>query len=67
MNRPFSNEPGYIELTLEVVAETSQAIRVKDGFTYAWLPKSVCEDWPDLGETGEVILLESFAIDKGLV
>ena len=32
-----------------------------------WIPKSCLEDWPDKGEFGEVIILESLAIEKGII
>ncbi len=32
-----------------------------------WLPKSQIEDWPEVGDSGDVILPEWLAIEKGLI
>jgi hypothetical protein len=56
-----------VTMTGTVLVDRELSIRVDiDGFR-VWLPKSVIEDWPDEGDTGEIIMPEWLAIEKGLV
>lgn len=50
------------------VGDTSYgSILVRVGDEEKLLPKSQLEDWPDVGERGEVIVQEWLAIKKGLI
>ena len=51
----------------ELVKETDEAILIRIEDEETWLPKSQCEDWPDEGEAGVVIMKEWIAIEKDLV
>lgn len=51
-----------------VLYETEAAIRIDyGGDSPVWLPKSKCEDWPDIGDHGTVIVEEWLALDKGII
>jgi hypothetical protein len=59
-------EEEFIDLIGTVKVETEMAILVEFAEGEVWLPKSQLEDWPDLGEEGDVVMPEWLAIDKGL-
>lgn len=64
------NELESIEGT--VIRQTDLAIHVDfdgtgDPDDYVWLPKSQLEDWPDVGDTGEIMIPQWLAEDKGIV
>mgnify|MGYP001332524523 CR=1 FL=1 len=63
----ISNDKSLIEVFGTVRGETDMAIRVDFGTETVWLPKSQCEDWPDVGESGEVLMKEWIAEEKGLI
>ncbi len=56
-----------VELELEVVHETADAILVFDGDDQIWIPKSLLDEWPEVGETKTIEIPEWFAEEKGLV
>ncbi len=59
---------GYVEITGTVLIETELAIRADCGLdTPVWLPKSQLEDWPDIGDTGEILIPEWLAEEKELI
>jgi len=57
----------------EVVEETASgyidqgAILVRIGERSEWLAKKELEDWPDVGDGGEVLVAEWLAVRKGFV
>ena len=56
----------YIELDLEIKAETEKAYLMSDGDIDAWVPKSMVQDMEDLGGGTVVITIhEWLAEDKG--
>lgn len=57
----------YIEIDVETKHETDMAVLFNDGDNDFWVPKSVLEDWPDVGDTGTALIQEWFAIEKELV
>jgi hypothetical protein len=57
----------YIELSGIVKAETDLAISVDFGDKEEWIPKSQCEDWPDVGEDGIIVMKEWLAYEKELI
>ena len=59
---------GYIEIFGEVKAETDLAILADVGEKNdVWLPKSQLEDWPDVNKSGEIMMTEWIAEEKGLI
>ena len=59
---------GYVELFGTLLHTTELALMADLGFTeVVWIPKSVTEDWPDIDESGEFLIKESFAKDKGWI
>ncbi len=48
-------------------AETDLASLFDDGTLEVWIPKSQCEEWPAVGEEGELLLPEWLAQDKELI
>jgi hypothetical protein len=67
MRRPISNNQDLVELCLCVVFETELSIKVSDGKRSCYLAKSLLEDWPDVGHTGDVLIPEWLALQKGLI
>lgn len=65
--KPISNDKSLIEIFGTVKSETQMAIRVDFGTETIWLPKSQIEDYPDVGESGEILMREWLAEDKGLI
>lgn len=59
----------YIELDVKLLAETDKAIRVSDGITTEWIPKSQLEDEAEHLDHGlvRIIIPEWLATDKGFV
>ena len=62
----------YIELDLEVVHMTAEAVFLSDGIDEDWVPKSLINDnwdlgWDDVGKTKTLELEEWIAIEKGFV
>lgn len=59
---------GYVNITVETKHITTNAILVDYGGDKAvWIPKSGCEDWPDIGKIGTLIVSEYWAVQKGMV
>lgn len=57
-----------IEIAVEVLHETDQAILVTDGNVEEWIPKSLIEDQVGDGMEIETIFIpEYIALDKGLI
>ena len=54
----------YVEIEAMVEHITEDAVLLDDG---TWIPISCLEDWPDVGETGIVMVEEWFAIKKEIV
>lgn len=66
--KPFSNEKNMIEIFCSTIQETEYAVLIDAGLEApVWLQKSRLEDWPDKGESGEALMHEDYAIEKGLV
>ena len=72
------NDP--VEITVTVIFEShlghgnQGAILVDVGYygdshhrEEVWIPKSLIEDWPEVGESGEIEIPEWLAIEEGLV
>lgn len=58
----------YIELDVENTGETKGgAVWFDDGDKKFCVPKSLMEDWPDIGETGTALIEEWFVIQEELV
>jgi len=64
-----STDKNYVELDVELIAETERAIKVSDGTTEEWIPKSQLEDEYETLQNGliRIIIPEWLAIDKGFV
>ena len=59
---------GYVEIEATVLAETDMAVYADCGLDNSvWLPKSQLEDWPDVNDTGEILMPEWLAIEKDLI
>jgi len=65
--KTLSDETGknYIEIAVEVIAETDKALRVTDGDVTAWVPKSQIED--DDREHSTILIPEWLAVEKEFV
>lgn len=64
----ISNLPiDIIEIDCEVKAETMDAVLLHDSVKTEWFPKSQLEDWPDVGQTGTVLMKEWIALKKGFI
>jgi hypothetical protein len=64
--------PKQIEVTIEILGKTPQALRVTDGVTTDWIPKALIEedarlDSYEIGQTYEVTIPEWLALKKGLI
>ena len=61
------SEKDYIEIDVMTKYETDAAVLFDTGDDEElWIPKSVMEDWPSIGETGAAMVEEWFAIIKEL-
>ena len=58
-----------IELSLDLVKMSNEALLVSDGDNEAWLPKSLIEydEEPDRGDSIDIKLPEWLAIEKGFI
>ncbi len=64
----IENYPNIIVLEGTVIHSTDSAVLFDFGHTEeVWIPKSQMEDWPDDGFTGEVMVYEWIAHEKGLI
>lgn len=57
----------YAEIDVENIGETKKAVWFDDGDKKFPVPKSVMEDWPDVGETGTAMIKIWFAEKEGLI
>lgn len=58
----------YVELDVKNTGETKGgAVWFDDGDKKFPVPKSVMEDWPDVGETGTALIAVWFAEQEGLI
>lgn len=55
-----------VELDVETLRETEQAVLFTDGDEQFWIPKSQMEEWPEEGDSGVAIVAEWFAEKEGL-
>ena len=63
-----NEEDQWTELDVDkVVAETDLAILVKMDGNDIWLPKSQLDDWPDVGDSGTIIIKTWLAEEKELI
>lgn len=64
-----STDKNYVELDLQMKAETAKACLLSDGIEEAWFPKSQMEDEPEQLDNGltRVIVPEWLAQDKGFI
>ena len=60
-------DKSMVEVSGTVKHETDAAIFVDFGDEEVWLPKSQLEEWPELDETGDVIMPYWLALDKDLI
>lgn len=60
-------ETEYVEVEVENKIETDLAVLFFNGDREFWIPKSVMERWPDLGESGTALVAEWFAEKEGLI
>jgi hypothetical protein len=64
----ISNDKSIVVLeSVKTLRETDAAIRVLYDGGIHWLPKSQCEDWPDEGETGDLIVKEWILKEKEII
>lgn len=59
-------EKKCVEIDVEVVSQTEDAMLFTDGINEFWVPKSVMDDYPEDGD-GVAVIEEWFAEQKGLV
>ena len=64
----YSAEPVYIELDLEVLHMTADAVYLSDGVNEDWVPKSLIKDgdelqYEDVGKTMTLEVIEWKAMD----
>lgn len=57
----------YVEIDVETVSETSLAVMFDDGDGEFWVPMSVMDEWPGIGETGIASVERWFAEKEGLI
>ena len=57
----------YIALEGFVKRESAMAILADVEGKNVWLPKSQLEDWPDVGDEGEILIPEWLAMEKRLI
>ena len=57
----------YIEIDVEVITETDGAVLVDDGDNQICVPKSVMQEWPEVGETGTAAIADWFCEKEGLI
>ena len=67
MRKPISNDKNLIEVFGIVSAETDLAIKVDCGTGIIWIPKSQLEDWPNINKSGEILMQEWIAKEKGII
>ena len=59
---------GYIEVNGTTLWETDDAVLIDCGWDETiWIPKSQLEDWPDIGDNGDVLMTEWIAGKKGVI
>ena len=64
----IENLEGFVELEGTALSDTDLAVAFDFGVDrIIWLPKSMMEDWPDIGENGTVLVQEWIAEEKGLL
>lgn len=64
---PDDNKNKHVEIDVETKYETDAAVLFNDGDEDFWIPKSVMENWSDIGDVGTATVEEWFAIKKELV
>jgi len=57
----------YVEVDVENIYETKEAVLLSNGSIKEWFPKTVLEDWPEKGESGTAMILFSWAMNKGFI
>lgn len=57
----------YAILDVTTKHQTDDAVLFDYDGKDTWIPKSVMEDWPDIGDNGEAMVKMWFAVEKGLV
>jgi len=63
-----SNLPDYVELRVSMVKhETDDAVLVEYEGEDIWIPKSCLEDYPDVGDGGDILVQQWIAVEKGMV
>lgn len=55
------------DVDVHTVSETEMAVRFDDGDKQFWVPKSVMEDWPYIGEDGVAMICVWFAEKEELI
>jgi len=64
----ISNLPrNMVELFGTVLGQSQMAVKIDFGDSIIWCPKSLMEDWPDVGESGDVLIKEWFAEKEELI
>lgn len=69
MKRLSSTDGDYVEISVEIKAETEKAYKVVSGEVMAWIPKSMLEDDPeDIGNGLHLIIIKEWlAQEKELI
>ena len=60
----ISNRKDLEEFVGEALQETDMAVRLDIEGTIEWCPKSVLEDWPDVGSVGDILMPRWLAEEK---
>lgn len=60
-------ENEYAEIDVKTIHKTDDAVCFYDGDKEFWVPISLMEDWPDMGESGTALVEIWFAEDKELI
>ena len=60
-------ETEYCEIDVRNTGETELSVWFDDGDNKFNIPKSVMEDWPDIGKTGTAMIEIWFAEKEGLL
>lgn len=67
----YSNEPHLVPVEGYCIFETLKAIKaildVNGRKIQTWVPKKVCEDWPDVGDSGEFLVEDWWLGEKGII
>ena len=57
----------YADVFGENKQETHEAVLLDDGYQEIWIAKSIMEEWPEKGDTGDFVMEEWAAIENDLI